>query len=122
MVYEVLPLLDRATIRAFLNQDRSMSAYALGDLDESFWPMSIFYGAFCDAQLAAVALFYHGFDPAILLTFGEPDGVRAIFSSMTLPNEIYYVLGGGAGRGAVGVVRLPRAPSRMADGARCRSV
>lgn len=92
MVYEILHLTDKAPIRAFLNRDRALSAYALGDLDDAFWPQSTFYGARRDGRLVSVVLFYDGFDPVVLVTFGEPDGVRAVFADVSLPRDIYYVL------------------------------
>jgi ribosomal protein S18 acetylase RimI-like enzyme len=91
-VYQIQHLTDRAPIREFLNQDRALTAYALGDLDEAFWPQSAFYGAVRDGRLASVVLFYRGFDPVVLVMFGEPDGVRAILADVVLPEEIYYVV------------------------------
>jgi ribosomal protein S18 acetylase RimI-like enzyme len=90
--YEILHLTDKPPIREFLDRDRGLTAYALGDLDDAFWPQSMFYGARCAGRLAAVVLFFRGFDPGVLVTFGEPDGVRAILSDVRLPDEIYYVL------------------------------
>lgn len=78
-------------IRDFLNQDRSLTAYALGDLDEAFWPDSLFYGAWSGGRLAAVVLLYSGLEPPVLTAFGHPDGVEAVFAQQMLPGEIYYL-------------------------------
>lgn len=90
-VYQTLRLTNRAMIRAFLNQDRPLTAYALGDLDDAFWPDSVFYGAQRDGVLESLVLLYHGLDPVVLTAFGEPGGVQAIFESVVLPREIYYL-------------------------------
>jgi ribosomal protein S18 acetylase RimI-like enzyme len=92
MPYEILHLTDKTPIRAFLNRDRALTAYALGDLDDAFWPQSMFYGARRDGELAAIVLFYRGFDPVVLVMFGEPDGIRAALADILLPEEVYYVL------------------------------
>ena len=91
MSYQTRQLADKTAIRAFLNHDRALTAYALGDLDDAFWPDSIFYGAALGGQLAALVLFYRGLDPAVLTAFGDPEGVRAIFAEQALPEEIYYL-------------------------------
>jgi ribosomal protein S18 acetylase RimI-like enzyme len=90
--YEIRHLTDRGPIRDFLNRDRALTAYALGDLDEAFWPQSMFYGAVKDGRLASVVLFYRGFEPVVLVMFGELDGARAILDDVMLPQEIYYVV------------------------------
>jgi ribosomal protein S18 acetylase RimI-like enzyme len=84
-------LTDKTAIRAFLSQDRALTAYALGDLDDAFWPDSIFYGASLDGQLVSVVLVYRGLNPAVLTAFGDPEGVRAVFAQQPLPEEIYYL-------------------------------
>ncbi len=90
--YQIQHLTDKAPIREFLNRDRALTAYALGDLDEAFWPKSLFYGALKDGRLESVVLFYRGFDPEVLVMFGEPDGARAILADVVPPEEIYYVV------------------------------
>ncbi|MBN1967290.1 MAG: GNAT family N-acetyltransferase [Anaerolineae bacterium] len=91
MTFETLRLTERDPIRAFLNQDRRMTAYAIGDLDDAFWPQSIFYGARRDGRLESVLLVYGGFDPPVLTAFGAAEGVHAIFEQQTLPEEIYFL-------------------------------
>lgn len=87
-----VPLTDKAAIRAFLNRDRILSAYALGDLDDAFWPRSTFYGARREGELHALVLLYRGLDPTVLTAFGAPDGVDAILSAVDLPGEMYTLL------------------------------
>jgi ribosomal protein S18 acetylase RimI-like enzyme len=91
MKYATQRLGDKALIREFLNLDRKLTAYALGDLDDAFWPQSAFFGAWCGEELVSLMLVYAGLDPAVLTAFGEPEGVRAIFDAQPLPDEIYYL-------------------------------
>jgi ribosomal protein S18 acetylase RimI-like enzyme len=91
MSYRVCRLTDRAAIRDYLNQDRCLMAYALGDLDNAFWPSSRFYGAYQGEDLTALLLLYDGLEPTVLTAFGDVDGVRAIFEGQALPGEIYYL-------------------------------
>jgi ribosomal protein S18 acetylase RimI-like enzyme len=91
MKYATHRLGDKALIREFLNLDRKLTAYALGDLDDAFWPRSAFYGAWSGEELVSLVLIYAGLDPAVLTAFGEPEGVRAIFEVQPLPDEIYYL-------------------------------
>ncbi len=82
---------ERHTIRDFLNQDRPLTAYALGDLDDAFWPDSAFFAASNGVRLAALVLLYRGLEPPVLTAFGDPDGVRAVFEQQALPDEVYYL-------------------------------
>lgn len=67
-------------------------AYALGDLDDAFWPQSEFYGTYMGDELVSLVLLYNGLDPVVLTAFGDPHGVRAIFEEQSLPREIYYLI------------------------------
>lgn len=84
-------LTDRAEVRAYLNQDRSLTAYALGDLDDALWPESAFYGARRGSELIAVLLLYGGLDPVVLTAFGAGEGIEALLASLDLPREVYYL-------------------------------
>lgn len=102
-------LADRAAIRAFLNRDRALTAYALGDLDDAFWPESAFYGAWRDGALVALLLVYGGLEPAVLTAFGEVEGVRAIFERHPLPTEVYYLFPPELGKVLAAYYALPHA-------------
>lgn len=91
MTYDAVRLTDRAIIRAYLNRDRRLTTYALGDLDDAFWPDSEFYGACRDGQIVSLLLIYRGLEPSVLSAFGEPEGVRAIFEAFPPPGEVYYL-------------------------------
>jgi ribosomal protein S18 acetylase RimI-like enzyme len=91
MNHHVCRLTNRDEIRAFLHQDRHLMAYALGDLDDAFWPESAFYGAYRKGSLESLLLMYNGLVPPVLTAFGMVEGVRAIFEAQTLPDEMYYL-------------------------------
>lgn len=78
-------------IREYLNRDRKLMAYALGDLDDAFWPQSEFYGARQGGRLTALLLLYKGLDPTVLTVFGEAEGVQALCAAVDLPEEAYYL-------------------------------
>lgn len=91
--WRAAPLDDPALIRAFLDRDRILTAYALGDLDAAFWPQTTFFGAFEESgRIEALALIYRGLDPAVFCAFGAPDGVAAILDAHDLPAEVYTLL------------------------------
>ncbi len=84
-------LTHRAAIRAFLERDRRLTAYALGDLDDHLWPESEFFGALQDGVLEAVLLLYRGLAPTVLTAFGTAEGLRALLAGVALPFEVYYL-------------------------------
>jgi ribosomal protein S18 acetylase RimI-like enzyme len=84
-------LTDKDAIRAFLNRDRALTAYALGDLDDAFWPESEYYGAQQGDELVALVLVYRGLDPAVMTGYGDAQGMQAIVAAADLPGEIYYL-------------------------------
>jgi ribosomal protein S18 acetylase RimI-like enzyme len=84
-------LTHRAAIRAFLERDRQLTAYALGDLDDHLWPESEFYGALVEGVLQAVLLLYRGLEPTVLTAFGTAEGLRALMQRVALPLEVYYL-------------------------------
>lgn len=92
--WRVARLADKAPIRAFLNRDRALTAYAIGDLDDAFWPQSAYYGAARNGAIEALALVYRGLEPPVFCAFGAPDGVRAILRTpaLDLPDEVYVLL------------------------------
>lgn len=95
--YSVLPLTRPDTLRAFLDRDRALTAYMLGDLDPALWPESEFLGALCGDELVAVVLLYRGLDPTIITAYGAPDGVRAVLDAVSLPREMYTLMPPGLG-------------------------
>lgn len=49
---------DRARLAAFLRRDAPLHLYALGDLDDFFWPHTLWYGLEADGKLRQVILGY----------------------------------------------------------------
>ena len=68
---DVVELRDRDEIAAFLRRRPAVHAYALGDLDDFFWPHTRWLGASLDGRLAQVALLYDEPDPPVLLGLAE---------------------------------------------------
>ena len=68
---EVVELRDRDEIASFLRRRPAVHAYALGDLDDFFWPHTRWLGASVDGRLAQVALLYDEPDPPVLLGLAE---------------------------------------------------
>ena len=62
---------DREEIASFLRRRPAVHAYALGDLDDFFWPHTRWLGLAHDGRLAQVALVYDEPDPPVLLALAE---------------------------------------------------
>jgi ribosomal protein S18 acetylase RimI-like enzyme len=70
----VVCLHDRGQLESFFRRDAFSNVYALGDLDDSFWPYTTWYGLADGERLRAVALVYSGLTlPTILCTGAERD-------------------------------------------------
>ncbi|HEY7177822.1 MAG TPA: GNAT family N-acetyltransferase [Gaiella sp.] len=68
---DVVELRDREEIAAFLRRRPAVHAYALGDLDDFFWPHTRWLGRLVDGRLEQVALLYDEPDPPVLLALAE---------------------------------------------------
>lgn len=79
---------DRAAIYAFLSRDPLVTAYAIGDLEPPHLERCTWLLASREASPRSLALLYRGLDPPVLMTFGEPAGVAAIFGRMALPRRV----------------------------------
>ncbi len=104
--YAVLPLTAPDMIRAFLNRDRTLTAYLLGDLDPAYWSASEYIGAFDGGVLAGVVLFYRGLEPTIITAYGSADAVRAVLDATALPCEMYTLMPPELGDVIAGYYRL----------------
>ncbi len=87
-------LRDRGEIERFLREDVTLNIYAIGDLDDFYWPHTRWYGRRGAAGLAAVILLYTAFDPPILLLTASPhraDAARQLFTEIVplLPPRVY---------------------------------
>lgn len=90
---------DKDRLRSYLLRQPQMNLYHLGDLDEFFWPHTRWYTRQKDGQLTAVALFYTGEEPPVLLAIlnDNPDELNALIEELlpTLPQKIYTHLSPG---------------------------
>ena len=89
----VVELRDREEIAAFLRRRPAVHAYALGDLDDFFWPHTRWLGLAHDGKLAQVALVYDEPDPPVLLALAEePQETMAellVAAAERLPPTLY---------------------------------
>jgi ribosomal protein S18 acetylase RimI-like enzyme len=80
---------DRAQIRAFLEQDRLFSAYALCDLEEREFGRTRWGAAFQADKMVALVLEYSGMTPQPMFVMGRDDGIDAILRDLIRPRAAY---------------------------------
>jgi ribosomal protein S18 acetylase RimI-like enzyme len=84
---------DRAQLGAWLRRDTPLHLYALGDLDDFFWPRTLWYGLETGGELRQVLLGYLADELLILhaLTGGPVDELRQLltFVRRLLPGRVY---------------------------------
>ena len=91
----MIELRDRDRIERFLRQDPIRHVYAIGDLDDAFWPHTRWWGLERAGELAAVVLLYDGLRiPTCLALGSDVAPLRDLFSDVanTLPDEVYLHL------------------------------
>jgi ribosomal protein S18 acetylase RimI-like enzyme len=89
-MYTVARCTDRPALRYLLNADPVDTAYALGDLDEAFWPQSEFWAAqAAHGELLATLLFYDGFEVPTLSLHGHLDAVAQLLAGVPLRPEVF---------------------------------
>lgn len=64
---------NKSDIFGYLNKHREFHLYAIGDLDDFFWPKTTWYGLISDNEIQSIALLYAGMDIPTLLLFHEGD-------------------------------------------------
>jgi len=75
---------DKNEIEAFLRHNPWLHLYALGDLDEFFWPYTTWYAPKDSHQIKQLALLYTGTSLPVLLGLSEDPGVQALLHSGVL--------------------------------------
>jgi len=80
---------DRGELRAFLETDRILAAYAICDLEDREFGKTRWGGAFEGDRLVALALEYSGITPQPLFVMGRPDGIEAILRDVVRPRAAY---------------------------------
>jgi RimJ/RimL family protein N-acetyltransferase len=83
---------DRGQLRAFLEMDRLLAAYAICDLEDREFGKTRWGGAFDGERLVAVALEYSGLTPQPLFVMGRPDGIEAILHDVVRPRAAYVAV------------------------------
>lgn len=70
---KTIRLHDKSAIEAFLRRSPFLHLYALGDLDDRFWPATTWYGRIEAGEIRAVALVYSGLSLPTLLALGDEE-------------------------------------------------
>jgi ribosomal protein S18 acetylase RimI-like enzyme len=89
---------DRATIERVLRRHEALHLYALGDLDDFFWPYTTWYALEEQGHIEEVALMYSGTPlPTLLALSAEPEGaMQRLLPAVApfLPRRFYANLSG----------------------------
>jgi ribosomal protein S18 acetylase RimI-like enzyme len=89
---------DRNKLAAYFRQDLPLYAYNLGDLDDLYWPRTVYFGEITEETINRVSTLYYGAGLPVFLalgpegTFGE-DYFQAI--APFLPDPVYAHLSPG---------------------------
>ena len=83
---------DRAVIRAFLERDRLLAAYAIGDLDERDFGRARWGIATDGDEVIAVVVEYGGLSPQPLFVMGRDDGIDAILRDVIRPRLTFVAV------------------------------
>jgi len=70
-VVRVEHLKDKARIEAFLRKDAELHIYSLGDLDDSFWPRTTWYGWQGNGEVQDIVLIYRGTEVPTVVGISE---------------------------------------------------
>ena len=68
---------DKEIIERFLRKDVDLHIYCIGDLDDFFWPYTIWYGSKHSGNIDAIALMYVGLSLPTLLALSNEYDVMA---------------------------------------------
>jgi len=83
---------DRALIRAFLERDRLLAAYAIGDLDERDFGRARWGIATEGDDVVALVVEYGGLSPQPLFVMGRDDGIDAILRDIIRPRLTFIAV------------------------------
>jgi predicted GNAT family acetyltransferase len=111
----VVELGDRDEIAAFLRRRPAVHAYALGDLDDFFWPHTRWLGWQAAGGLEQIALVYREPEPPVLLALAEePEHELAellLAAAEQLPATVYAHLSPSLVDAIASAFRLATAPA-----------
>ncbi len=101
---------DKKQIEEFLRRDPYLHIYALGDLDDFFWPHTTWHALCEDGSIGQIALVYSGAPLPVLLGFASDpvDGMRELLASAAhlLPPRLYAHLSPGTAPALAGHFRI----------------
>ncbi|PIQ24035.1 GNAT family N-acetyltransferase [bacterium (Candidatus Blackallbacteria) CG17_big_fil_post_rev_8_21_14_2_50_48_46] len=89
---------DKHEIAAFLSRNPGLHLYSFGDLDDFFWPQTLWYGWKNESALEALILVYLGQETPAVLAFSEsPEPMCQLLESLQpcLPPRFYTHLSPG---------------------------
>jgi ribosomal protein S18 acetylase RimI-like enzyme len=95
---DFLCLHDKKEIERYLNKDVFLHIYSIGDLDNFFWPYTIWYGLRSNSNICAIALLYVGMPiPTLLAISKEHDVMEELLIAIRhlLPVQFYAHLSPG---------------------------
>jgi len=96
---------DKRTVERYLRHDPDLHLYGIGDLDDFFWPYTVWYARHTDAGSQSIVLLYVGQDPPTLLALSrDTDDMRELLLSVDhlLPSRFYAHLSQGVDRALEG--------------------
>jgi predicted GNAT family acetyltransferase len=85
----VICLHDKSRIEAFLRKNVYLHIYSIGDLDDFFWPDTVWYGWEQGGEIQAVAMLYTESPPPTLLALSEREDIM-----WELIRSIFHILPG----------------------------
>jgi len=88
----LVSLHEKADIAQFLRRDVYLHLYSLGDLDDFFWPYTVWYGWAHLGEIKALALLYFGAPPPVLLALTDDlPPMQSLLAALLplLPPEVY---------------------------------
>jgi ribosomal protein S18 acetylase RimI-like enzyme len=86
-------LTNNIEIERYLRRDAGLHLYELGDLDDFFWPHTVWYAAREQGTIHSLAMIYSGTDLPVLLAMGkaDPAALSGLVAGIagSLPARIY---------------------------------
>lgn len=70
---ELYQISDRKKLAKYFRQDLPLHAYSLGDLDDLYWPKTIYYGKSVGEKISHISLLYRGEGLPVLLMLGPQE-------------------------------------------------
>jgi ribosomal protein S18 acetylase RimI-like enzyme len=108
MPVDFLCLHDKATIEAFLRRQTELHLYEIGDLDDFFWPHTLWFARPEGSSINALCLLYVGQSQPTLLALGDAGPLTELVKSISglLPSWFYAHVSPGVEAGFKGKFSL----------------